>query len=76
MEELRQARAEYSRETAIPEPQTREQRTLSRLDSRVLEALRQVPLTQRYSEATITRVCLRLGISPQHSLRSTRTLRR
>ena len=79
MEELRQARLAYDPSNPLggTTPSiSREDRVLSTVPTQVMAALRQLPLEVRFSETSITRVCLRLGISPRPIIRSTRTLRR
>ena len=78
MEELRQARLDYDRTNplgTIEQPSNNQPRCLRGIPTNIMAALRNQPLEIRFTEATITRVCLRLGVSPRQTLRATRTLR-
>ena len=72
MEELRQARLEYRRETStdIPPRVSRQERLLNQLDPRVREELLTYSISQRFRRQNIVRVCVRIGIPPSQTIRT------
>lgn len=78
MEELREARANYDPSNPLGEqPQlSREETIVQLIPTNIMAALRNQPIAIRFTEATITRTCLRLGVSPRQTIQLTRTLRR
>lgn len=74
---MREARAAYDPSNPLGEqPQLSREETISqRIPTNIMSCLRNQPLAIRFSEQTITRVCLRLGCSPRQTIQLTRTLR-